>query len=72
MMLDENSNWVKIYSSSLVHEVEIFRGMLEENGIEAVIINKKDSAYLFGEAELYVTADDAFDAKQLISNKDLE
>lgn len=71
-MTEEKLNWVMIYSSSVVIEVEIFKGVLEENGIEAIIINKKDSAYLFGEAELYVTSENAFDAKQIISNTNLE
>lgn len=61
-----------IYSSSAVVEVEIYRGVLEENGIEAIIINKQDSAYLFGEAELYVTEIDAFNANQIISNTNIE
>lgn len=70
--MEDKQQWVLIFSSSLVHEVEIYRGLLEDNGMEAIIINKKDSAYLFGEAELYVTADNAFYAKQLISNTTIE
>ena len=61
-----------IFSSSAVIHVEILRGVLEDNGIEAVIINKKDSAYLFGEAELYVNSDDAFSANQIISKTAIE
>ena len=61
-----------IYSSSQIYKAEIIRGFLEENDILSVIINKKDSAYLFGEAELYVKVDDAFRAKQLILKQNIE
>jgi hypothetical protein len=61
-----DSNWTKIYSSSELYRVEIIRGLLEENDIVSIIVNKKDSAYLFGEIELYVNVLDAFRAKQII------
>jgi hypothetical protein len=59
-------NWKLVYSSSDPIQVEIFKGVLEEEGIRAIIINKKDSAYLFGEAELYVNVDDVLKANQII------
>lgn len=65
--MTEDQPWVKIFSSSRVHEVEILCGLLKENDIQAITINKQDSSYLFGEAELYVTADDALRAQQIIS-----
>ena len=67
-----DKNWTLIYSSSQIYKAEIIRGFLEENDILSVIINKKDSAYLFGEAELYVKVDDAFRAKQLILKQNIE
>lgn len=65
-----DDNWVKIYSSQHLYRVEIIKGMLEEKGIKGIIINKKDSSYLFGDAELYVKVEDAFMAKQLITKSD--
>jgi hypothetical protein len=65
-----DNDWVKIYSSSKQYEVEIISGMLEENGIESVIMNKQDSIYLFGEYELYVMRDEILRAKTLIQNID--
>jgi len=47
----------------------VARQVLEEGGIEAVVINKRDSSYLaFGEAEVYVKQDDVIRAKKLIKN----
>jgi hypothetical protein len=71
-MTEDKQNWVLIYSSPVLVEVELIKGLLKENDIEAVLINKKDSAYLFGDIELYVTSEDAFNANQIISNTSLE
>ena len=67
-----DENWTLIYSSSQIYKTEILKGFLEENDILSVVINKKDSVYLFGEAELYVKVDDAFKAKQLILKQNIE
>jgi Zn-dependent membrane protease YugP len=61
--------WEKIFSSAQPYQAEVAKQVLEENGITAVVINKKDSSYLaFGEAELYVKQDDVIRAKQLIKS----
>jgi hypothetical protein len=59
-------DWLKVYSSSKLYEVEIIKGMLFENDIESVIINKQDSVYLFGDIELHVLRDNFLKAKQII------
>jgi hypothetical protein len=61
-----DKNWTKIFSSSQLYKVEIIKGLLSENNIVSIEINKQDSAYLFGEIELYVKVEDAFQAKQII------
>lgn len=60
-------DWVKIHVVSQEYEAEMVKGLLEENDIDSVIINKKDSAYLFGEIEIYVDVENAFLAKQIIT-----
>jgi len=67
-----DENWTLIFSSSKTYMAEMYKGMLEENDILSVVVNKQDSAYLFGEAELYVKVDDAFNAKQLLSKNNIE
>jgi len=59
-------NWVVIYSSDQLYEVEMVRNYLNDHGIECVVMNKKDSAYMFGDIEVYVPTEEAFRAKQLI------
>ena len=67
-------DWVKIFSSTIPNQAEIIKGMLLENEIESVILNKQDSSYLsFGDIEMYVHPDDVASANQLIeqlSNED--
>jgi hypothetical protein len=64
-------NWQKVYSSSFEHKVEIVSAVLEDHDIKSVVMNKKDSAYLFGELELYVQSDDVLKAKQIINKESL-
>lgn len=50
-------DWVKIFATNQLFRAEIVKGMLQENGINAVLINRLDSSYLGalpGMAELYV------------------
>jgi len=65
-------NWVKVFSSSKSYLVEITKSVLEEEGIESVIINQIDSAYLFGESDLFVKNEDALTALQIISQIESE
>jgi len=59
--------WYKLYITRNYAEASIIKGMLEENNIEVVIMNKLDSSYLnFGDIELYVPAHFKDIAKQLV------
>jgi hypothetical protein len=65
-------HWEMIYSSTLLYRVEMLKDILGNEGIPAVIINKKDSSYLaFGEIELHVLQENVLDAK-IIVNRFLE
>jgi len=46
------------------------RQMLSDHNIQSFLINKQDSAYKFGEVELYVNRDDVIRAKKLIQEFD--
>ena len=48
-------NWFKIFSTNQAYQAEIVRGVLEENDIPVMLVNKQDSSYVFlGEVEVYV------------------
>lgn len=59
-------DWVKIQSFDRIHQAELRKDILENNGIPSVIINEKDSLFLLGEIELYVNKFDEAKAKELI------
>lgn len=60
-----SDDWVKVYSSNQAFKVELMKGVLENNGVDTVVVNRQDSLYLaFGEIELYTL--------KIYSNKALE
>jgi len=62
-------NWISIYSTDKPWQAELAKQVLFDNGIEAVIINKRDSSYLaFGEVEVYVSKEDAQKSKEFLKN----
>ena len=60
-------DWKKIYSSTEDFKIQIIKGLLIDNNINCVVINKKDSGFKFGELELYVQSDNVVKAKYLIN-----
>jgi hypothetical protein len=70
MLLDED--WVKIYSSTEIHKIEIVKAVLEDNDIPSFEINKKDSSYTsIGDIELYVSSENAVLSKAIINGNNL-
>lgn len=48
-------NWYLLYATRNFPEASIIKGMLEENNVPVMVINKQDSSYInFGDIELYV------------------
>jgi hypothetical protein len=48
-------NWYLLRKTTQYTEAAILRGMLEENLIPVVVVNRQDSSYVFlGEIEVYV------------------
>ncbi|QNL51120.1 DUF2007 domain-containing protein [Olivibacter sp. SDN3] len=58
--------WKKIFSSTDFFKTEMIRQALIENNIQAVIINKQDSSYRFGQVELYVSGEHEEDAVTIV------
>ncbi len=62
-----DKNWTTIYSTDQLYIAELAKQMLHDNGIEAVVINKRDSTYnTFGDIEVYVNRDNVIKALVLI------
>lgn len=62
------NDFSKIYETPDVLEAEIMIQMLEEHGVKAVSMNKRDSSYhAFGLIEIYCPANDVVTALHLIN-----
>lgn len=61
-----DNSWVNILSSSSAYEVEIVAALLRDNEIDCVVVNQKDSMYLFGEVQLFVGPENVSRARELI------
>lgn len=64
-----DNEMVKVYVAGKLYEVELVKGFLKEKGIESKILNQKDRAFLTGDIELYVNAEDAEKARQIIAER---
>lgn len=64
--------WTLVYSSGNVQRAELIKAMLIENDIEAVILNKQDSSYAFGDVEVYVKEEHQLKANHLIKSNTAE
>lgn len=64
-----DNDWVKVYAAGKLYDVELVKGLLEQNDIESEIFNQKDRAFLVGDVELYVHSKDADKAKQIIAER---
>lgn len=62
-------NWKKVYEVESPIQAEIMIGVLTENNLNPVLINKKDSAYLFGICEIYVQNEEVIRALQILKTK---
>lgn len=62
------NDWIKVRTFTQNIEAEIVKQMLEENGVNAVLLNKQDSSYLFGKIELYVKQSDETIANLLMNS----
>lgn len=59
-------NWTNVYSTNMEYEANLLREVLQDNGIEAVVVNQTDSMYKFGEYVIDVKPEKADDARKLI------
>ena len=63
--------WRILKTSNQVFELEMMKGFLVNNGIDAVVMNKQDSSYqVFGECELLVKEKDICQASELLNQSD--
>ena len=60
-------DWIKIKSFDNLYQAEFLKELLNEQGINAVIVNNRDSMLLIGDIELYVHPEKKEQAEALIN-----
>lgn len=67
--LDMEKDWAHVATYSLAALAELNKAVLQENGIESIVLNAQDSSYLFGSIDLYVHRDDVLKAKRILEEQ---
>ncbi len=62
------NGWQRVFKGQLSHQASIVKDVLFDRGIEAIVVNKKDSLYGFGYFEVQVAADDVLLAIKIVEN----
>ncbi|PPK99641.1 putative signal transducing protein [Parapedobacter indicus] len=63
-------HWIKLFVTPNPIRAEIVKQMLEEHQVPAVVINKQDSSYRFGQIELYVHESQESLARELLADNE--
>lgn len=67
-----DAEFALVFTASQPYEAFLIKGLLEEHHIAATIINKHDSEFLVGFAEVFVNAGDKDKALEIIANRGQE
>ncbi len=66
------SDWVSVFSSTQLHQVELLKQLLDRENIPCIILNRRDSFYItIGEIDLMVPRDQAVRAKKVVTDSAL-
>lgn len=65
-------NWTKVRTYTNEIKSEFLKQILEQNDIPTVVMNKKDSSYLFGKIEIYVSDSLVAQAEKIIEEFESE
>lgn len=59
-------NWITIFSTTEINQAELAKQTLENNGIEAVIMNHRDSSFPLGEIQVMVNEVEKERAEEIV------
>lgn len=63
-------NWIKVFETETQVRAEIVKGVLEEHGIHAVVLNKKETIYkIFGTYQVLVQRESLISASTIVQNE---
>ncbi|HRY98477.1 MAG TPA: DUF2007 domain-containing protein [Bacteroidales bacterium] len=62
-------DWTRIYESDQAWQAGLIEGLLREEDIPCVMLNKQDSLYHIGMLEIYVRPEDVIRAMNIIRER---
>lgn len=65
-------NWTSVYETDQLYLADMIKSVLRESDIDAVVLNQKDSSYLFGRIHVMVDRDDREKAEEIIKTFERE
>ncbi|OEK03221.1 hypothetical protein BFP97_17575 [Roseivirga sp. 4D4] len=63
------SSWQTVYKSTSPHQTEIVKDVLINAGLNAIVFNRQDHAYKFGNIEVKVDPDSVIRAIKIIEEE---
>lgn len=73
-MIDKSANdpsskleWICVYASDQHHKASLIITLLNDEGLNAVLLNKRDLYNLFGSYEVHTPQDQAMEARMLVA-----
>ncbi|HKL02428.1 MAG TPA: DUF2007 domain-containing protein [Cryomorphaceae bacterium] len=64
-----DKDWVAVYTSGSLHNVELLKHILNQADIDAIVLNQQDSFYKsIGDIKLLVRRENVIPAKKIISD----
>lgn len=64
--------WVIVFTTGMEFKARMVQTILEEYGIDSIIMNKQSSSYLVGDVEVYVRLDDSMKARYILEKRGYE
>lgn len=67
------NGWTSIFETDQLYRAEIMKGLLQDNGIQAIILNRKDSSYvMLGTVTVMVKEEEKQKAIEIIKSVNCE
>ena len=63
------SKWTEVYATKELHRAEIVDERLKSKGLEAVLMNEKDSTFTWGSYKIYVREKEAKEARRIVDEE---
>lgn len=65
-------NWTSVYETDQLYLADMIKSVLCDSNIDAVVLNQKDSSYLFGRIRVMVDCNDREKAEEIIKTFERE